>query len=108
MNLKKYKEKLKYIQKLREENNTLQEKLKKMEILESELTKMGFYKENNEWKNKRSQEIKKLEEIEVSVAELYICQNRNEMDRQNRISTEYIHSEIKKLISQKKREWKTF
>lgn len=86
MNLKKYKEKLEYIQKLREENNRLQEKLQK----------------------RGSQEIKKLEEIEVAVAELYICQNRNEMDRQNRFSTEYIHSEIKKLISEKKREWNYF
>tara|TARA_R100000353_G_C6510188_1_gene196436 strand:+ start:1262 stop:1444 length:183 start_codon:yes stop_codon:yes gene_type:complete len=54
MNLRKYKEKLEHIQELREENNRLQEKLKKMEILESELAKMGFYKENNEWKNKNS------------------------------------------------------
>jgi len=31
MNLKKYKEKLEYIQKLREENNRLKEKLKKID-----------------------------------------------------------------------------
>ena len=54
MNIKKYKEKLEFIQKLREENNRLQQKLKKMEILECELAKMGFYKENNEWRNKNS------------------------------------------------------
>ena len=86
MNLRKYKEKLEHIQELREENNRLQEKLKKI----------------------GSQEIKKLEEIEVAVAELYICQNRNEMDTQNRIVTEYIHSEIKKLISEKKENGKHF
>ena len=47
-------------------------------------------------------DIKKLEDIELAIAELYICQNRNEMDRQNKITTKYVHDKIKKLIIQKK------
>ena len=47
-------------------------------------------------------DIKKLEDIELLIAELYICQNRNEMDRFNKINTRYVHDKIKKLIIQKK------
>ena len=47
-------------------------------------------------------DIKKLEDIELAISELYLCQNRNEMDRQNKATTKYIHSKIKNLIMQKR------
>ena len=47
-------------------------------------------------------DIKKLEDIELAISELYLCQNRNEMDRQNKATTEYIHAKIKKLIMEKR------
>ena len=47
-------------------------------------------------------DIKKLEDIELAISELYLCQNRNEMDRQNKATTKYIHSKIKKLIIEKR------
>jgi len=47
-------------------------------------------------------DIKKLEDIELAISELYLCQNRNEMDRQNEETTKYVHDKIKKLIIQKK------
>ena len=44
MNIKKAQQKLQRIQ----------ENLKKLEEIETRLTQMGFYKENNEWRNKNS------------------------------------------------------